>query len=258
MKKCNKCKKYKLQNKENFAPDKRIKSGFQGICRVCQKDSRKEYMATDKYKDARKKYLKENQDRIREQRKPYYRREEYKKKKRAYQAMYRDTDAGKETDKKFRESEKSIEYQKSYNKKYGKMIRKQEWYNPWMREYMKEYRKRNPRTWKEKINDTISTALRKQLKGKKEGTKWEKIIGYSVVELKEHLEKQFEPWMTWENHGVAKHGKRRWQIDHIIPKHKFHFTSINDENIKKCWALENLRPLEAFENLKKGGSCSET
>lgn len=26
------------------------------------------------------------------------------------------------------------------------------------------------------------------------------ILGYSLEQLKEHLEKQFEPWMTWENH----------------------------------------------------------
>jgi hypothetical protein len=27
---------------------------------------------------------------------------------------------------------------------------------------------------------------------------------------------------------------------------------LKDENFQKCWALDNLQPLEAIENLKKG------
>jgi hypothetical protein len=34
-------------------------------------------------------------------------------------------------------------------------------------------------------------------------------IGCSAGELRIHLEKQFEPWMTWENHG-------KWHIDNEV------------------------------------------
>ena len=72
-----------------------------------------------------------------------------------------------------------------------------------------------------------------------------KIVTYTPQELKEHLESQFEPWMTWSNHG-------RWHVDHIIPQSSFDFS--NEEEIKKCWSLENLRPLEAKENIRKSNN----
>jgi len=46
--------------------------------------------------------------------------------------------------------------------------------------------------------------------------------------------------------------KLTWQIDHIIPKSKRTFESLDCENFKKLWALENLRPLETIANIKKG------
>lgn len=45
--------------------------------------------------------------------------------------------------------------------------------------------------------------------------------------------------------------KRTWQIDHIIPQSHLLFETLDDENFLKCWALENLRPLDAKENLEK-------
>lgn len=51
--------------------------------------------------------------------------------------------------------------------------------------------------------------------------------------------------MSWENYGDY------WQIDHIVPQSKLCFSSMEDDNFKKCWALENLRPLEGFLNRKK-------
>jgi hypothetical protein len=59
-----------------------------------------------------------------------------------------------------------------------------------------------------------------------------------------YLESQFVEGMSWENHG-------KWHIDHIKPVCSFNFNSREDEDFKKCWALENLRPLWAKENLKK-------
>lgn len=86
------------------------------------------------------------------------------------------------------------------------------------------------------------------------------ILPYSIEDLKIHLEKQFEPWMNWNNRGVYRMlewddnntATWKWQIDHIIPHSKFNYKSINDENFKKCWSLNNLRPLSAKENLIKG------
>lgn len=80
------------------------------------------------------------------------------------------------------------------------------------------------------------------------------ILGYTTLQLKEHLENQFEPWMSWDNYGKAKTGAdgKAWNIDHIIPQSKLPYDNLEHPNFRKCWALENLRPLEAFENIRKG------
>ena len=74
---------------------------------------------------------------------------------------------------------------------------------------------------------------------------------YTQQQLREHLEKQFEPWMNWDNHGRANSNKKTWQIDHVIPQSLLTYDSMEHPNFQKCWALENLRPLDAIENLKK-------
>jgi hypothetical protein len=85
-------------------------------------------------------------------------------------------------------------------------------------------------------------------------------LGYTIDELKQHLEKQFEPWMTWDNWGIYDlktwddndSSTWTWQIDHIIPQTKLAYTSMTDDNFQKCWTLENLRPLSSKQNLIKG------
>lgn len=82
-------------------------------------------------------------------------------------------------------------------------------------------------------------------------------LPYTLEELKRHLESQFEPWMTWENHGVYNVNSqlnpnlRTWQIDHILPDSSFSYTSVHDEGFKLSWALNNLRPLESLTNIIK-------
>ena len=109
----------------------------------------------------------------------------------------------------------------------------------------------------------ISKNINKCLKNNnssKNGESCLKYLPFTIDQLKEYLEKQFEPWMTWENHG--KYTREAWNdddpstwvwnIDHIIPQDALPYTSMTDENFKKCWALENLRPLSAKENVIKG------
>ena len=71
-------------------------------------------------------------------------------------------------------------------------------------------------------------------------------LPYSAEQLKEHLETQFDEQMTWENYGSY------WHIDHIYPQSRLPFDSLKHPNFQKCWALSNLRPLEAKENQSKG------
>jgi hypothetical protein len=70
------------------------------------------------------------------------------------------------------------------------------------------------------------------------------MLGYNADQLKKHLESKFKDGMTWDNCG-------KWQIDHVIPDSWFKYSSIEDEEFKKCWALDNLQPLWADQNRKK-------
>lgn len=82
------------------------------------------------------------------------------------------------------------------------------------------------------------------LKGNKNGSKWQDIVGYSIIELKNRLEVQFQKGMTWNNYG-------KWHIDHIRPISSFNFTTFTDSEFKKCWSLKNLQPLWASDNVRK-------
>lgn len=73
----------------------------------------------------------------------------------------------------------------------------------------------------------------------------ELVLGYTIADLKKHLESKFDLLLSWEN-------MNEWHIDHIIPKSIFKFKSFSDKTFLDCWCLENLRPLLATENMWKG------
>ena len=81
--------------------------------------------------------------------------------------------------------------------------------------------------------------------GSKNGRRTFALLGYSIDDLKNHLEPMFHPDMTWGNFGD-------WHIDHIRPLASFKYSSPDDPDFKAAWALSNLQPLWAAENLSKG------
>jgi len=115
----------------------------------------------------------------------------------------------------------------------------------------KDNKNKNPAI---KLRENISRSIRYVLKdnnGSKHNTSCLKHLGYTPKQLIDYLESLWEKWMNWSNYGVFKYGEKRWNIDHIIPQSKLPYSSMEEENFKRCWALSNLRPLEAMENIKK-------
>lgn len=110
-----------------------------------------------------------------------------------------------------------------------------------------------------KLRHQVSVLIRYYLNGVKGGTLLN-YLSYTIKDLKQHLEAQFEPWMTWQNWGTYNPktwndndiSTWTWQLDHIIPQSNLPYTSMEDENFKKCWALENLRPYSAKQNILDG------
>ena len=111
--------------------------------------------------------------------------------------------------------------------------------------YLRRYRRefRHDPAWR--LHNSVATLVRRSLGSKKAGRKWESMVGYSVADLRRHLERQFTKGMTWENYGAE------WHVDHIVPRVSFRFKEATDVGFKACWALTNLRPLWAEDNLRK-------
>jgi hypothetical protein len=79
-----------------------------------------------------------------------------------------------------------------------------------------------------------------RVKSWRKTTLFSKYIGCTLEELKLHLEKQFQPEMTWDNYG-------KWHIDHIIPLS----SATTVEELYKLCHYSNLQPLWAEDNLRK-------
>ena len=146
--------------------------------------------------------------------------------------------------------EKVIEYQKDYRIKNKEKLLKNHC------EYLKELRNKDPSF---KLRKNVSRAIYgglKQQGSSKNSPAWSR-LPYTPQQLKKHLEDQFEDWMSWENYGICDLTKKTWNIDHIIPQILFPYDTMDHPNFQKCWALENLRPLCAIENILKRDNYDE-
>ena len=92
----------------------------------------------------------------------------------------------------------------------------------------------------------ISARLWSMLQGKA-GRSTEELLGYTMQELRAHIERQFTKGMSWE--AVAR---GEVEIDHIIPVSSFRIGSIDDPSLRACWGLANLRPMWKRDNRAKG------
>lgn len=95
-----------------------------------------------------------------------------------------------------------------------------------------------------RMSGRMRQALIARCFGSKAGRSWKALVGYTTVDLALHLERQFKRGMNWKN-------MHRWHIDHIRPVAEFSYTSTDDLEFRECWALTNLRPMWAKENLAK-------
>ena len=95
-----------------------------------------------------------------------------------------------------------------------------------------------------RIHESVGNQIRYALKSGKSGRKTFELLGYTLNDLMRNLERQFLKGMSWDNYG-------EWHIDHIVPLSSFVIDSVESPEIKYAWALSNLRPLWAADNLSK-------
>lgn len=161
----------------------------------------------------------------------------------------------------------------NYNKQYyrdnkDKIYKKKQKYRKKNRAKINDYKKKYNRNKYNndlnfKLRTIVSKSIRRMLKTNDSSKNNESSLDYlpfTIQELKNHLESQFETWMTWDNWGVYDpktwddndSSTWTWQIDHIMPHSKFSYTNMNDDSFKECWSLSNLRPLSAKQNVLDG------
>jgi len=198
-------------------------------CRECTTESYG--LNKEKIKNDRKEYRKRNKEKIRKY---------WQERRKNPEFINRERERQKANRLKRRESA-----QRYCEKNRGKIrIRQRNYYKA----HKKQIREKIAGDYTIRLHQAVSRAIRNHLKaGIKNKCKWETLIGYSVEDLKKHLEQQFDEKMTWENYGSY------WQIDHIIPRRVFNFGKPEDIDFKRCWALNNLRPLEKNKNQHKQG-----
>jgi hypothetical protein len=116
-----------------------------------------------------------------------------------------------------------------------------------VKEWAKRARMKKSATIKGRLNDNMGNGIyRSLINGSKGWCAWEVLVGYTVEDLKKHLEGLFQPGMNWGNYGLYG-----WHVDHRIPLAVFNFQKPSDLDFHKAWSLKNLQPLWATENLKK-------
>lgn len=143
----------------------------------------------------------------------------------------------------------NLQHRKYYQKNKEQVLQRQKNYYKLNREKIlnrqNEYRKIRRKT---DINFKIVNNLRGRiyavLKRNRKSKHTLELLGCSIKQLKQHLEKQFVRGMSWSNYGY-----RGWHIDHIKPCCKFNLRKKSEQ--LKCFNYTNLQPLWAKENLKK-------
>ena len=141
------------------------------------------------------------------------------------------------------------EYHRSYGKEYNRhpevLARHRAWKKA-NRAHMNAYFAKRPIM--DRVYASLRQRVRKILHCPANGSRF-KFIGCTAEFLRDHLEKQFRPGMTWDTWGVTG-----WHIDHVKPLTAFDLTNPEQKSIACHWS--NLQPLWYWENIAKGDKAA--
>lgn len=113
------------------------------------------------------------------------------------------------------------------------------------REWIRAYEKVKYRTdFAYRFSLTARKAMNNAFRGIKKSASSEVLLGCSFPEGKKHVESQFRPGMTWENHGSV------WELDHKRPFCHFPDLSKPEQQRLVCH-FSNLQPLFIEEHAAK-------
>lgn len=248
---CAKCK----QEKDISEFYIRKKTGKPGQwCKECGKDYSREYRKHngDKTRSQCRKWRQKNREYLSSWRNEYYQThreqeiscsKEYIKKNYEKVALYQQAYRQKNHEK---ISARTKEY---YKENHDKIIN-------YINEYQKDRRKKDDAY---KLSRNMSSSISASLSGGKSGYHWEDLVGWTFNRFREEFNEKIllanknnpnKTPMTFDNYGTI------WHIDHIIPKSLWQFNKPEDREFKQCWALCNLQPLWAKDNMRKSNKIN--
>lgn len=234
LKRCPQCE--TLKEPVEFNKKKSTKDGLSVYCKVCKRENdRISYLKNKEKKLERAKaYYEQNKatilEKIKTEQFKQKRRSNYSKNKEHYQQYKKDY--------RLKNKERVKELAKKYKRKRRELGKD--------KEYIKKRYENNPVL---KVIKNLRKGVHRvlQSKGAHKIDSYTQSIGTDPETLKSHIEKQFEPGMTWDNYGLY------WNIDHKIPLS-------NGYSIEKIYELNhytNLKPMKCSENFSKGTNPSE-
>jgi hypothetical protein len=135
----------------------------------------------------------------------------------------------------------------------------EEWYEANKEEILARQKERRITDPIYRVDRLILSAINVDMQGKKNGISKKYFLPFPVQDVKNHIEKQFTEHMnswdklgnyridTWRDDDPETH---TFQIDHIVPRFMLQYDAMSDDNFKKCWHPENLRPYPAKQNVQ--------
>jgi len=225
MKQCSKCKTPK--ELDQFCTDNRTPDKKKRWCKDCCAKSIENWKrdSPDKYRESYTEWRKNNKDKAKQSAAGRYKKN--RDKRLVYAKKWRQNNPGKDKARKLRWLADNPDKQAAYRKKYLS-------------------------SFKNHLHATVSKAILKSLRGgSKGGETWPSLVGYDANALINHLNKTMPEGYTW-----ADYSREKLHIDHKIPVAAFNFSSPQDIDFKKCWALKNLRLLPAFDNMSKSDNLA--
>ena len=228
MKYCKKCSSFKEE--KEFSKNKKSKDGLQTSCKECMAKILQSWYQKNKEKHAAysKQWQTDNKEHTRQYREQYYLENKERMNRKMHDWYRKNSEKAKE---------KSHQWQKNNKSR--------------IRENTRAYSlKRRKEDVEYRLRKVLRARLYSALHNNQKMGSAIKDLGCTISELKQYLESQFQPGMTWDNWS-----KDGWHIDHIFPLSK---TDLSDpEQLKKVCHYTNLQPMWASENLSKNNRILE-
>ena len=252
-KKCPSCGETKTS--EFFGKDRNSRDGLTFRCKECRRlyedktvvrikaKRKQQYNANpDKYREKSRNWWAKNRDEINQRRRDrrYDNQDEFNANRRK---KYKE-DPERIRSQVKRYQEKHPERVKLRKKIYSQSKEGRETISKWFKTKYKS----DPRF---KLNHLVRGNIAQTLKTRKTKATWD-LLDYTIDELIEHLKKTTPNGYNWQDFMDGK-----LHVDHKIPIAVFNYTSADQIDFKRCWALENLQLLPAKDNLSKGAKIDQ-